>query len=68
MELLNIARENAAKILGAEVVKLPASVGCLEEQLKETLRSGTGERAGADPVPLRNQPQVSVIHTGSLVL
>lgn len=60
MELLNIARENAAKILGVEVVKLPASVKCIEEQMKKALTSDTEKRVRADPVPVKRPSQVSV--------
>ncbi|MCI4376823.1 hypothetical protein PGIGA_G00192750 [Pangasianodon gigas] len=57
MDLLNIARENAAKILGVDVVKLPASVKCIEEQVKQTLESDAEKRVRADPVPLKKPPQ-----------
>lgn len=63
MELLNIARENAAKILGVEVVNLPASVRYIEEQAKKALKSDTEKRVRADQVPVKRPRQVSVINT-----
>lgn len=63
MDLLNIARENASKILGVEVVTLPASVRCIEEQVEKTLGSDTEKRVRAAPVP----PQVSAVCANVLV-
>ncbi|XP_060727756.1 arginine/serine-rich protein 1-like [Tachysurus vachellii] len=57
MELLNIARENAAKILGVEAVKLPASVRCFEEQMKQTIAPDTEKRVRADPVAVNKPSQ-----------
>ncbi|KAK2853064.1 hypothetical protein Q7C36_008265 [Tachysurus vachellii] len=57
MELLNIARENAAKILGVEAVKLPASVRCFEEQMKKTIAPDTEKRVRADPVAVNKPSQ-----------
>ncbi|XP_060781273.1 arginine/serine-rich protein 1 [Neoarius graeffei] len=57
MALLDVARENAAKILGVEVVKLPASLRCVEEQVEKTLKSNPEERVRADPVLLKKPPQ-----------
>lgn len=67
MNLLNIARENAAKVLGVEAVKLPASVKCSAEQVKKLLEADTEKRVRADPAPLKKPPQVSVIHTNVLI-
>ncbi|KAF5896602.1 interferon-induced, double-stranded RNA-activated protein kinase, partial [Clarias magur] len=55
LELLNIARVNAAKILGVEVVNLPASVRCIEEQAKKALKSE--KRVRADPAPVKKPRQ-----------
>lgn len=63
MDLLNIDRDNAAKILGVEMVKLPSSVRCIEETVKKTLESDTEKRVRADPAP----PQVSVICANILI-
>lgn len=68
MELLNIARENAAKILGVEVVNLPASVRYIEEQAKKALKSDTEKRVRADQVPVKRPRQVSVINTKIIIL
>ncbi|GAA6096008.1 arginine/serine-rich protein 1 [Tachysurus ichikawai] len=57
MELLNIARENAAKILGVEAVKLPASVRCFEEQMEKTIAPDTEKRVRVDPVPVNKPSQ-----------
>lgn len=67
MALLDVARENAAKILGVEVVKLPASLRCVEEQVEKTLKSNPEERVRADPVLLKKPPQVSVMQADILV-
>lgn len=61
LDLLNIARENAAKILGVEAVKLPASVRCIEEQVKKA-ESDPEKRVRADPAPGNKPPQVRLIH------
>lgn len=65
MELLNIARENAAKILGVEAVKLPASVRCFEEQMEKTIAPDTEKRVRVDPVPVNKPSQVSYTHAYS---
>ncbi|KAF4089928.1 hypothetical protein AMELA_G00043950 [Ameiurus melas] len=61
MDLLNIARENAAKILGVEVVTLPASVRFVKEQVEKTRRgSDTEKRVRADPVPPQGEGRADV--------
>lgn len=61
-----IARENAVKILGVEAVKLPASVRCIEEQVKKA-ESDPEKRARADPAPRNKPPQVRLIHANILM-
>ncbi|KAF7710872.1 arginine/serine-rich protein 1 isoform X1 [Silurus meridionalis] len=56
-ELLNIARENAAKILGVDVVKLPTSVSYHEEHVTEVLEFDSDRRVRPDPVPLKKRSQ-----------
>lgn len=50
IELLNIAKENAAKILGVDAVKLPASVKSIGDQIEKPLEGDIERRVRADPL------------------
>ncbi|TST98557.1 Interferon-induced, double-stranded RNA-activated protein kinase [Bagarius yarrelli] len=55
MELLNIAKKNAAKILGIDAVKLPSSVKCIEDQVKKPLEGDKERRVSANPLKKTTQ-------------
>lgn len=63
MDLLNVAKENAVKILGVQNLELPASVKSLELQTKkpeekQNVERNVEERVSADHVPLKKPAQV----------
>ncbi|KAI4903437.1 hypothetical protein NFI96_014483, partial [Prochilodus magdalenae] len=58
-DLLNIAKENAQKLLGVQNLELPASVRPMEQQTKEQEKKecNSEERVTADTMPLKKPAQ-----------
>uniref|UniRef100_A0A8C1IJP6 Arginine/serine-rich protein 1 n=2 Tax=Cyprinus carpio TaxID=7962 RepID=A0A8C1IJP6_CYPCA len=58
--LLNVAKENAARILGVQNLELPASLKEMEEEEKMRSSSDREERVSAGPAPQKTSAQVNV--------
>lgn len=61
--LLNVAKANAARILGVQNLELPASLKELEEEEKRRSSSDNAERVSADQASQKTPAQVSLSHT-----
>ncbi|XP_073689772.1 arginine/serine-rich protein 1 isoform X1 [Garra rufa] len=59
--LLNVAKANAARILGVQNLELPASLKELEEEEKRRSSSDKEERVSADRAPQKTQAQVNSV-------
>lgn len=63
--LLNVAKANAARILGVQNLELPASLKELEEDERRKSSSDKEERVRADLSPQKTLAQVSLTHKHS---
>uniref|UniRef100_A0A3B4CGM7 Arginine/serine-rich protein 1 n=1 Tax=Pygocentrus nattereri TaxID=42514 RepID=A0A3B4CGM7_PYGNA len=69
MDLLNIAKENATKILGVQNLELPSSVMTMEQQTKQQEKKpepNTEEWVRADPVSLKKPAEVGTAEDDSV--